>query len=115
MERTGEALSSRDPHGGEEVGAFANIQCDRLEASGGIPLDRSRPLFGMFLRGPRSHIASHTSRIRATGPVHSHYSTVASKTRPKTVFSGIQPTGVPHVSCLSLCIWVRKSHGVIVG
>ncbi|KAF9792587.1 hypothetical protein BJ322DRAFT_1116218 [Thelephora terrestris] len=67
----------------------------------------------MFSRTLRLRTASWTSRTCARSPVNLYYSTVASKTRPKTVFSGIQPTGIPHLGNYlgALANWVKLQNG----
>lgn len=55
----------------------------------------------MFSRTLRLNVASRASRACAGNPMNSYCSTIASETRPKTVFSGIQPTGIPHVRHLA--------------
>ncbi|KAF9650634.1 tryptophanyl-tRNA synthetase [Thelephora ganbajun] len=63
----------------------------------------------MFSRASRLNLASRTTRICARSPVNPNYSAVASKTRPKTILSGIQPTGIPHLGNYlgALANWVK--------
>ena len=104
--RTGEALSSRDPRGGEEVEASDAIDPKPpLAFRSAAP----EPVPGMFSRASQLNLVSRTSKICTRGPANSYHSAVASKTRHKTVFSGIQPTGIPHVSHLGVRATLRAS------
>lgn len=92
--RRGEVLSCRDPRSGGEVEASDAIESELpLAFRSAVP----ESIIEMFSRVSRSNLASLQGRICAKCPVNSYYSTVTPKARPKTVFSGIQPTGIPHV------------------
>lgn len=106
--RKGEVLSSRDLRGGEEVGAFDAIDSKLPLASHRSAAFRNQSP-EMFSGVSRSNLVSRVSRTHAMSSVSSYYSTVASKTRPKTVFSGIQPTGIPHVSHLDFRVNLHYS------
>ena len=92
--RRGGVLFCRDPRSGEEVEASDAIESELpLAFRSTVP----KSYIEMFSRVSRSNLALLQGRIRAKCPINSYYSTATPKARPKTVFSGIQPTGIPHV------------------